>query len=144
MKPEDLTSDALLVDTDVFSRLADADPAYEGFRAFTHGRYLFIAFVTVGEVLAGARAKDLGPKRLALIESSFQAYGVLPGNAAVARTYGHLWALLKNAGRPVGTNDLWIASVALSQDPPLPLLTNDRGFENIASVSDLILVGPDR
>lgn len=143
MKPEDLVGDGLLVDTNVFSHLAEGDPAYEGFREFTVGRYLFIAFVTVGEVLGGAEARGFGERRLELIESSFRAYGVLSGNVAAARTYGSLWARLKKAGLPMQQNDLWIASVALAQDPPLPLLTNDRGFQNVAVVSDLVLVAPD-
>lgn len=143
MKPEDVAGDSLLVDTNVFSRLAEGDPAYAGFRDFTIGRYLFISFVTVGEVLAGAAARDLGPKRLGLIERGFRAYGVLPGNVAAARAYGALWASLKKAGRGMSQNDMWIAAVALSQDPPLPLLTNDGGFENAAAVSPLVVVQPD-
>ena len=144
MKPSDLSADGLLLDTNVFSRLSQGDPAYEDFRPFTVGRYLFISFITVGEVLGGAQAKGMGERRLALIESAFQSYGVLPGNAAAARQYGLLWARLKQAGLPVQQNDLWIAAVSLSQNPPLPLLTNDGGFKNVAAVSDLVIVTPDR
>jgi tRNA(fMet)-specific endonuclease VapC len=142
MRPEDLTADSVLLDTDVFSRLGEGDPAFGGFREFTIGRFLFLSYFTVGEVLGGAEARNWGEKPLSLLESSFRAYGVLSANVAVARTYGRLWARLKAAGRPIPTNDLWIAAVALSQDPPLPLLTNDRHFDEVAAVSNLVVVRP--
>jgi predicted nucleic acid-binding protein len=40
-------------------------------------------------------------------------------------------------------HDLWIAATALAQDPPLPLLTNDAGYKNVAEVSDLVVVQPE-
>jgi predicted nucleic acid-binding protein len=143
VRPEDLEGDSILVDTNVFSRLGEGDESYAGFRPFLLGRFAYLSFVTVGEVLGGAQAAKFGARRLELIENAMRAYGVLPGNIAVARAYGDLWARLKDAGLPMQTNDLWIAATALAQDPPLPLLTNDGGFSNAASVSDLVLVAPD-
>ena len=143
MRPEAFDGDSVIVDTNVFSGLSEGDPLYVGFRPFVVGRFAYLSFVTVAEVLAGAKAAKFGPRRLQPIEEGMKAYGVLPGNIAVARMYADLWARLKKAGLPMSTNDLWIAATALAQEPRLPLLTNDRGFANAATVSDLVLVAPD-
>jgi tRNA(fMet)-specific endonuclease VapC len=143
MRPEDLEADAILLDTNVFSRLGANDPAYEKFRPFTIGRFVFLSFVTVGEVLRGAFYAGFGPRRMAAIEDGLRAYGALPGNAAAAVAYARIWARLRQAGTPVGDHDIWIAATALVQDPPLPVMTNDGDFEAIAAVSSLVIVRPD-
>lgn len=64
MTPEELDAPALVLDTNVFSRLSTDDPAYERFRPFTRGRFVFLSFITVGEVLRGAYYKGWGPRRI--------------------------------------------------------------------------------
>lgn len=48
--------------------------------------------------------------------------------------YAEMYSRLREAGRPIGTNDLWIAAVTLEHDACL--LTLDSDF---AVVPDLIL-----
>ena len=43
--------------------------------------------------------------------------------------FAELYAQLRNKGRVIGQNDLWIAALALQHQ--LPLLTLDTGFANI-------------
>jgi predicted nucleic acid-binding protein len=87
VKPQELSAPAILVDTDVFSALGEGRPSYEGYRPFTVNRFVFLSFITVAEVLRGAYAAKWGSARLDLLEQGLRAYGVLPGNAGVARTY---------------------------------------------------------
>jgi len=141
VSPE-IESDSLLIDTNVFSRLSEGDPAYEPFRALTVNKFLFLSFVTVGEVLRGAYSRGWGERRLSALEAGLRAYGTLMGDIATARAYADLWARLKSAGRAMSDNDLWIAATALAQDPPLPVLTNDAGFDNAAAVSPLVVIRP--
>jgi tRNA(fMet)-specific endonuclease VapC len=46
--------------------------------------------------------------------------------------YANIFARLKAAGTPIGTNDLWIAACSLEHG--LPLLTLDKDFQKIEAV----------
>ena len=48
--------------------------------------------------------------------------------------YSHIYLSLRKKGKPIGSNDMWIAAIALELDNEL--LTLDDDFKNI---SDLML-----
>ena len=100
MNPEDLEAEAILLDTNVFSRLSANDPTYDRFRPFTVGRFLFLSFVTVAEVLRGAIYAGVGERKMANLKEALKAYGVLPYDAAVTVVYANIWAGLRRAERP--------------------------------------------
>ena len=59
----------------------------------------------------------------------------------VAHIYGEIFAALRDAGRPLPTNDVWIAATATRVGATV--LTFDEHFRYITRVGSLILVRPD-
>jgi tRNA(fMet)-specific endonuclease VapC len=54
---------------------------------------------------------------------------ILIGEEETSRHYAGIRAALKKAGRPIPSNDLWIA--ALCRQHRLPLLSQDRHFDAV-------------
>lgn len=61
-------------------------------------------------------------------------------DAEVARIYGEIVADLRNKGRPLPTNDIWIAASAAREGATV--LTFDEHFREIARVGSIVLAGP--
>jgi tRNA(fMet)-specific endonuclease VapC len=84
--------------------------------------YAELAF---GEVVS-ARREEAAAYLAALLET----LQVLPLPLDAARRYAEIRAELQRAGRPIGSNDLWVAAHALAED--LTLVTNnEREFRRV-------------
>jgi tRNA(fMet)-specific endonuclease VapC len=57
---------------------------------------------------------------------------VLDADSETDRYYGRILALLYKKGRPIPTNDVWIAATALQHN--LTLITRDNHFAEIAKL----------
>ncbi|HVH85614.1 MAG TPA: PIN domain-containing protein, partial [Terriglobales bacterium] len=57
---------------------------------------------------------------------------VLDVNEATTHYYAAIYLELKQAGKPIPTNDLWIA--ALCRQHALPILTRDRHFDAVRGI----------
>jgi tRNA(fMet)-specific endonuclease VapC len=88
-------------------------PALAFLDAFEPAR-LHIPLVTAGELAAGPRLS--GRSRW---ETLVRRFDVLPIDLDVAWRFGQLFRYLKDNGRPIGTNDLWIAATALVAGMPV-------------------------
>ncbi len=126
--------DAVQLDTDVFSYLLKpGDPRAELYRPHVTGKTVAVAFVTVGELYAGAYKKGWGPKRLSDLEYRLKnAVIIVPYDIEVCRAYARLANLKTPSGsdRTLPANDRWIAACAIRHS--IPLVThNRRHFENI-------------
>ena len=105
---------------------------------------LFMNPIVLGELMAGfaigsrERANREGLARF--LESP--RISVLPLEEQTAVTYAAVFRALRRRGRPIPTNDLWIAASALQHG--LVLATRDRHFSEIdglltaATVDDLL------
>lgn len=123
----------LLLDTSAWSAFAEGHP-HVAARVRAAGTILMSA-VVVGELLYGihngARAKQT--RRLLsdfLVERSVE---FLPVGYETADWFGRLGARQRKAGRPIASNDLWIAAHALEHGASL--LTFDQGFASIEPLS---------
>lgn len=137
MKPEDVPAGPLLLDTDVFSYLSQSRGPYEAYRELVTGHVLLLSFVVIGEAYRGARLAGWGDEKMAALEMKLRSYGVVHGTVEVARAFGDVAARFKDQ---IQYDDLWIAASALGQSPPLPLVTNDKGFLRVGEVLPLIVV----
>jgi predicted nucleic acid-binding protein len=92
-----------------------------------------MSVITQGEMLSGVVVvvNEVHRERLQrLYEQTLeQAAGVLPITEAVATHYAELLAYLRRSGRPIPTNDIWIAASALVYD--MILVSADRHFRFI-------------
>ena len=122
----------VLLDTSAYSALLRGHAGAK--RAVQEAEEIFVNAVILGELLAGfARGK-----RRAMNERELRSFldsprvGVLPLDADSAERYAAILAALWRAGKPIPTNDLWIAATAMQHG--LRILTADAHFRNIVHV----------
>lgn len=129
--------DAVLVDTDVFSYLMkEKHPLAAAYRQRVKGKTLALCFVTVGELLSGAKKRSWSRKSLASLEQRFKAAVIVPFDYRLCQAYAELSALKTPEGsdRIMGANDRWIAACALRHG--LPLVSHNRKhFEGIPGLT---------
>ena len=89
--------------------------------------------VVKAELLYGARHSGRVEQNLALLGRFFAPMTSLPFDDEAAERYGILRAHLRRAGRPVGSNDMMIAAIALVHDAVL-VTRDEREFAAIAGL----------
>jgi tRNA(fMet)-specific endonuclease VapC len=95
---------------------------------------LWMSYVTEAEVLKGAERstrKQEVLKRLDVLARQVQV--IYPNNSAICRAYAEQFMRLKEAGTPIGANDLWIACHALAEYATL-VTHNTREFERVGGL----------
>ncbi len=115
-------SDALAQDESVLDLLETAEAIY-------------VPAIALGEIrsgfLGGRRAAD-NEARLSWFLSQ-DGVSVLVVDSAISHRYAQVHDRLRRRGKPIPTNDLWIAAIALEQG--LVLYTRDPHFKNVAGLA---------
>lgn len=100
------------------------------YRPHVVGKTVAVSFITVGELLFGARKRNWGARKVADLRLRLRSAVILPYDLALCETYGKLKAAVYNSGRVIADTDLWIAACALRHS--VPLVSNNRThFEGI-------------
>jgi tRNA(fMet)-specific endonuclease VapC len=95
---------------------------------------LGMSFVTWAELLKGAERSTRKAEVLRRLEALAQQVPVrYPGNPSICRHYAEQATRLKDAGTPIGANDLWIACHALAEDATL-VTHNLREFTRVSGL----------
>ncbi len=87
--------------------------------------------VVVGELLYGFRNGSRFEQNLEKLEAFLAqpAVGLLPVTWATADRFGQIAAALRRKGRPIPTNDIWIAAHAM--EAGADLVSSDRHFGEV-------------
>ena len=95
---------------------------------------VLVPAMVLGELHAGFQTGERAERNTRELEEFLRRPGVLVAEVErrVAERYGLLFKALKAAGRPVPTNDLWIAAVAVETGSRL--LSDDGHFDHIPGV----------
>ena len=96
-------------------------------------RRVCTSIIVAAELRYGA-AKRQSPRLTAQLEAVLDALEVLPFEAPADVSYGTLRARLEKAGRPIGGNDLLIASQALALGCTI-VSDNEREFARISGLA---------
>jgi predicted nucleic acid-binding protein len=126
---------AVALDTNVYSGFMRGLPA--AVQALRAAVEIHLPLIVLGELLAGFAAGARPHKNreeLARFMASPRVF-LLGPDERTARHYGDIFAALRAAGRPIPTNDLWIA--ALARQHRLSLLTFDAHFAAVPRLSVL-------
>lgn len=95
---------------------------------------LCMSFITWAELLKGAERSTRKAEVLRRLDALARQVPVLyPGGPAICRHYAEQFTRLKDAGTPIGANDLWIACHALAEDATL-VTHNLREFERVSGL----------
>ena len=81
---------------------------------------LAMSFITWAELLKGAERSNRKPETLSRLDQLAQLVNVIyPEGQTICRHYAEQFMQLKDAGTPIGANDLWIACHALAVNATL-------------------------
>jgi tRNA(fMet)-specific endonuclease VapC len=100
-----------------------------------------MSFVTWAELLKGAERSSRKADVLRRLDALARQVPVIyPASPAICRHYAEQFTRLKDAGTPIGANDLWIACHALAESATL-VTHNVREFERVVGLSVVDWVG---
>jgi tRNA(fMet)-specific endonuclease VapC len=94
---------------------------------------VFTPSIVLGELFYGARRSKRVQENVARIEEFAARSTVLTCDTETARRYGEVKDALRQKGRPIPENDVWIAAIALQYD--LTLVARDAHFEQVDGLS---------
>lgn len=131
-----MTAPKVVIDTNIVSYMMRGQAEARAYVKHLQGNLLSISFVTVGELFYGAEKARWGAKRLLRLETTLRNFLVIPYDYEIAKTYARILVDCERTGRPISSNDAWIAACAVRHSVPL-VTHNAKDFE---SVSDLRLI----
>jgi tRNA(fMet)-specific endonuclease VapC len=120
----------VILDTNALSAILDGESAIAP--VFKRATVVVISVITLGEYRFGIAQSTRKAELQASLETNLQLYTVLDVTDETSKHYADLRLMLKQAGTPIPSNDLWIA--ALSRQHRLPILSKDRHFDCVKGV----------
>ena len=119
----------LLIDTNIYTHALAGDP--ETTEILRHTQKIAICCISIGELLSGfkgvTREKENRKELEEFLDSPrVKIYGI---DDDTAEFYAEILNNLRKKGRPIPTNDIWIASVALQYG--LKLFSKDNHFKYV-------------
>ena len=98
-------------------------------------RYLFLPLIVLGELRAGFAAGSKETSNAASLQRFLNSsrVSIMFPDEQTTQFYAQLFLQLRNDGRAIPTNDLWIAALAVQHG--LMLCTSDNHFKHLPQVS---------
>lgn len=129
-----MTEPRILLDTSAYSGFNRGDERLIDY--FKPERELLVPLVVVGELRAGFALGNKQHENAVLLQKFLDSPNVhtITITDTTTQLFAALYQRLKMAGTPIGTNDMWIAALALEHDSML--VTLDSDFQ---SVPDLLI-----
>jgi len=93
---------------------------------------IYIPAIVLGELYYGANKSNQTPKRILEIEQLEQSAIILDVTKATAKVYGKIKDQLREKGKLIPENDIWIA--AITKEHNLTLITRDHHFEHVDTI----------
>jgi len=121
-----MTSDCVLLDTNIVSYLFRKDPRVASITPLLSGKTVVIASQTLAELHYGALKREWGASRYAQLLTTIKNYLIIDTDPDTAETWAELSLSAEATGRAMSAEDLWILATAVRWR--LPLLTSDKGF----------------
>lgn len=120
----------MILDTNALSAAADDDPALTAILGGAD--QLAIPVIVLGEYRYGISQSRHRAAYERWLTALLQDCLVLDINESTTRHYAEINLELKAIGKPIPTNDLWIA--ALCRQHSLPVLSRDRHFDLVKRI----------
>lgn len=119
-----------LLDTNIIIALFAGDNAIH--TSILKAGEVFVPSIALGELYFGASKSHRIQENIMLIDRFAKDSAVLACDAETARRYGEIKGHLKERGRLIPENDIWIAAIAQQND--LVLVTRDTHFKSVTHI----------
>ncbi len=120
----------MILDTNALSAAADEDPALV--RTLTQANQLVLPVVVLGEYRYGIAQSRHRVRYARWLDDLIADSRVLDVTEATTHHYAAINVRLRRLGKPIPTNDVWIA--ALCRQHSLPVLSRDRHFDLVPGI----------
>jgi tRNA(fMet)-specific endonuclease VapC len=117
----------VILDTNAVSAVADNQSA--AVRLFSNAASIELPAIVLGEYRFGIAQSRRRKEYEKWLEELIAATRVLPIDEQTTGHYAQIRSELKKAGKPIPSNDLWIA--ALCRQHRLPLMSQDGHFDAV-------------
>ncbi|HUA84041.1 MAG TPA: type II toxin-antitoxin system VapC family toxin [Bryobacteraceae bacterium] len=124
----------LILDTNALSAVVDEQPGIT--EALGRAATVAIPVIVLGEYRFGIAQSRRRAHCEGWLNASLVAYDVLEVNERTAKSYAEIRVELKTAGKPIPSNDLWIA--ALCRQHRMTLLSRDRHFDVVDGLRRIV------
>ena len=115
----------MILDTNALSAAADSEPA--ALRVVAQANLIAVPVIVLGEYRMGIAQSRHRSTYENWLRNWISSVAVLDIDEETSHSYAAIGLQLKKTGKPIPTNDLWIA--ALCRQHSLPLLSRDRHFD---------------
>lgn len=123
----------LILDTNALSATAEADSGVAAIMART--QQVAVPVVVVGEFRFGIAQSRYRARYRRWLDGLIADCTILDLTEQTAEHFASIGVELRQAGRPIPTNDLWIAALCRQHD--LPLLSRDHHFDAVSGIQRL-------
>jgi len=120
-----------LLDTNIVIALFAEDTSVQ--KGLMEAEQVFVPSIVLGELYYGARKSLRTQENIARVDEFAAISAVLVPNIATAQKYGEIKNALRNKGRPIPENDIWI--VAITKQYGLTLVTRDEHFKEVEGIT---------
>ena len=97
------------------------------------GDQIYVSSTIIGELFYGAYNSGKVQENLKRLEGFIRDTVAVPCDTDTARIYGQIKTSLRQQGRPIPDNDIWIASVA--KQHALTLVSRDEHFRQVEDLN---------
>ncbi len=118
-----------LLDTNIIIAFYDRDPKVLN-RITRHK--IYIPSIVIGELWFGAEKSANKLSNQKQIEALIDHVTILPITEETSKHYGTIKNELKQKGKPIPENDIWISAIA--REFSIVLVTRDQHFSNISDI----------
>jgi predicted nucleic acid-binding protein len=127
----------ILLDTNAYTALLQGHCEVAS-RVRSASRVLF-SMVVIGELLAGFRHGSRRQENLRMLDEFLHnpRFETVPVTRASAERFALIWRELRRKGRPIPTNDIWIAAHAM--ETGAELISFDRHFGEVSGLLWLLV-----
>jgi tRNA(fMet)-specific endonuclease VapC len=120
----------VILDTNSLSAFADGLPA--AVSAVNAADSVEVSVISLGEFRFGIAQSKHRIDYERWLRENLRFYRIVDVNEETASVYAEIRLELKQAGRPIPVNDLWIAALCRQRDQPI--LSRDRHFDVVKGV----------
>lgn len=123
----------MILDTNAFSAMADGESALES--VLRQANQVGVPVVVLGEYRYGIAQSRNREHYEQWLSDYLPVFRILDVDEQTAGHYADLRIGLKRLGKPIPSNDVWIA--ALCRQHSLPVLSRDRHFDVVSGITRL-------